>query len=65
MAEERYDMLIGIIIISYCIGVFLLVRFLQSIHHWDEEIEAIENQARYTNRKKVVHYRLASKWSLR
>jgi hypothetical protein len=53
-------MLMLIIVLSYFIGVFLLVRFLQSIHHWDEEIEAMENQRRCINRKRIVHFRSAS-----
>ena len=50
-------MWIGIIILGYFVGVFLLIRFLQAVHHWDYEIEAMENQ---TNRKNVVRYRHAS-----
>jgi hypothetical protein len=35
-------MWIGITIIVYFIGVFLLIRFLQAVHHWDDEIEEME-----------------------
>ena len=52
-------MWIGIIILGYFIGVLLLIRFLQAVHHWDDEIEAMENQSRNANKKSVVDYRPA------
>jgi len=39
-------MLIGIILLGYFIGVGLLIRFFQAVHHWDDEIEAMENPHR-------------------
>jgi len=52
-------MWIGIIILGYFMGVLLLIRFLQTVHHWDDEIEAMENQPRTANKKSVVDYRPA------
>jgi hypothetical protein len=52
-------MWIGIIILGYFIGVLLLIRFLQAVHHWDDEIEAMEYQSRKANKKSVVDYRPA------
>jgi hypothetical protein len=57
--KERCTMWIGIIILGYFIGVLLLIRFLQAVHHWDDEIEAMENQSRNANKKSVVDYRPA------
>jgi hypothetical protein len=34
-------MWIGIMIVGYFLGLFLLIRFLQAVHHWDDEIEAM------------------------
>ena len=53
-------MWIGIIMLGYALSLFLLVRFLQAVHHWDSEIEEMENQEGYTSTKSVVHYRRAS-----
>jgi hypothetical protein len=38
-------MWIGLAIIGYIGGVFLLIRFFQTVHHWDEEIEQLENES--------------------
>ena len=35
-------MWIGIIILGYFIGFLLLIRFLQAVHNWDDEIEIME-----------------------
>jgi hypothetical protein len=53
-------MWIGIILLGYCTGVFLLIRFLQAVHHWDDEIAAMENQSKNAGEKAMIHYRSAS-----
>lgn len=35
-------MWIGIVLFVYAVGVFLLIRFLQAVHRWDDEIETME-----------------------
>lgn len=52
-------MWIGLIILGYFIGVMLLIRFLQAVHHWDDEIEMMENQSRSAGKKSLVDYRTA------
>ena len=52
-------MWIGIIALGYAICVFLLIRFLKTVHQWDDEIEMMENRIRYPHRRRVVHYRSA------
>jgi len=52
-------MWIGIILLGYLFGVFLLIRFLQAVHQWDDEIEEMENQAQFPKHK-PVHFRPAS-----
>jgi len=37
-------MWIGLAIIGYLVGVVLLIRFFQTVHRWDEEIEKMENE---------------------
>jgi hypothetical protein len=44
-------MVIGLAILGYFLGVFLLIRFFQSVHHWDEEIETMENTSGNFERK--------------
>ena len=58
--EERCVMWLGIIILGYFTGVFLLIRFLQAVHQWDDEIEAMEIQSRNITKKNLIHYRSAS-----
>ncbi len=41
--QKRYNMLIGILIIGYLLGILLLLRFFQMVHHCDEEIETMAN----------------------
>jgi hypothetical protein len=43
-------MWLGIILLGYCLGVWLLLRFMQAVHNWDDEIEAMEYQ-RQENQK--------------
>ena len=38
-------MWIGIIILGYFVSVFLLIRFLQSVHTWDDEIEVMHTNS--------------------
>jgi hypothetical protein len=38
-------MWIGLAIIGYISGVFLLIRFFQAVHQWDEDIEQLENES--------------------
>jgi hypothetical protein len=38
-------MWIGIAILGYFIGVFLLIRFMQAVSVWDKEIERMEEKA--------------------
>jgi hypothetical protein len=53
-------MWIGIIILAYFVGVLLLVRFLQTVHQWDDEIEAMECQSKNAEKNSVIQYRSAS-----
>jgi hypothetical protein len=53
-------MWIAILILGYLVGVFLLIRFLQTVHCWDDEIEAMENQAMQVNKESGVHFRPAA-----
>jgi hypothetical protein len=53
-------MWIGIFILVYFIGVLVLIRFLQAVHHWDDEIEAMEYQSRIADKSRVIDYRSAS-----
>jgi hypothetical protein len=43
-------MWVGIIILGYFVAVLLLIRFLQTVRFWDDEIERMEN--RYIEAKK-------------
>lgn len=38
-------MWIGIVLTAYIIGIFLLMRLSQSVHYWDEEIDAMQNHS--------------------
>jgi hypothetical protein len=38
-------MWIGIVVVAYIFGIFLLMRFFQTVHSWDEEIEAMQNRS--------------------
>jgi hypothetical protein len=58
--NERYIMWIGLVILSYVLCVFLLIRFFQSVHHWDGEIELMENQYGHTGKKHKASYRPAA-----
>jgi len=51
--------LIGLAILGYVLGVFLLIRFFQSVHHWDEEIETMENASRHVEKKREPQLRSA------
>jgi hypothetical protein len=53
-------MWVGIAVLTYVVGVVLLIRFFQSVHQWDEEIESMENQPKHARRKKSVQYRPAA-----
>ena len=35
-------MWMGIILLAYCVGIGLLIRFFQAIHQWDKQIEMME-----------------------
>ena len=39
-------MWIGIILLAYCVGTGLLIRFFQSVHQWDNQIEIMENKGK-------------------
>lgn len=53
-------MWLTIILLGYFVGVGLLIRFMQAVHMWDDEIEAMENRRLENKRHKKVHYRPAS-----
>jgi hypothetical protein len=38
--------IIGIVLLGYFIGIWLLIRFFQAVHQWDDQIEAMDNKKR-------------------
>jgi hypothetical protein len=53
-------MWLGIAVLMYVVGVILLIRFFQTVHQWDEEIESMENQPKRTRKRKTIQYRPAA-----
>jgi hypothetical protein len=53
-------MWLGIILLGYFIGVWLLLRFFQAVHQWDDQIEAMEYQRQDKTKRKAADYRPAS-----
>jgi hypothetical protein len=53
-------MWLGIIILAYVIGLLLFIRFMQTVHQWDDEIEAMENESSNTEKSHAMRYRSAS-----
>ena len=50
----------GIVILGYVVGIFLLIRFFQAVHRWDEDIEAMEGPDHHGSKRHVSHYRSAA-----
>jgi hypothetical protein len=48
-------MWIGIAVAGYVIGVALLVRFFQTVHRWDDEIEAMGHHSKHAEKKQEIH----------
>jgi hypothetical protein len=36
-----------------------LMRFFQTVHHWDDEIGAMKNRSKHTSKRRLVHYKPA------
>jgi Ca2+/Na+ antiporter len=58
--KASYTMWLGIIILAYVIGLLLFIRFMQTVHQWDDEIEAMENESSNTEKSHAMRYRSAS-----
>ncbi len=50
--NEGCLMWIGIVVVGYAIGMTLLIRFFQTVHRWDDEIEALENRSKHTRKRR-------------
>ena len=52
-------MWIGIAILEYFVGVLMLIRFMQAVHSWDNEIEEMEYWKQANKKRSVANYRPA------
>ena len=50
-------MWIGIILLAYCVGMGLLIRFFQTVHQWDNQIEAMDYPSGTVDKKRAARYR--------
>jgi hypothetical protein len=42
------------IVIGYCLLLFLLIRFFDSIHHWDDDVEEMMGEIQAEVKKRAA-----------